>query len=124
VGLLKEEMRRMASLVMEAADATAVPAGRALAVDRMQFSRYIENKLQALSSLRIFRQEIIAIPEESPLIIASGPLTADALAGSIAALTGSGYLYFYDAISPIVEGDSIDCNIRRWGRRLPELPSG
>jgi methylenetetrahydrofolate--tRNA-(uracil-5-)-methyltransferase len=110
VGLLKEEMRRMASLVMEAADATAVPAGRALAVDRMQFSRYIENKLQALSSLRIFRQEIIAIPEESPLIIASGPLTADALAGSIAALTGSGYLYFYDAISPIVEGDSIDCN--------------
>jgi len=110
VGLLKEEMRRMSSLVMEAADATAVPAGRALAVDRMRFSCYIEDKLHTLPNLRIFRQEIIEIPQEYPVIIASGPLTSDTLAKSIARMTGSGYLYFYDAISPIIEGDSINYN--------------
>jgi methylenetetrahydrofolate--tRNA-(uracil-5-)-methyltransferase len=108
VGLLKEEMRRMASLIMEAADATAVPAGGALAVDRMRFSLYIEDKLKTLPNLRIFRQEIRNIPEEQTVIIASGPLTSDDLAGSIADMTGRVYLYFYDAISPIIEGDSID----------------
>ncbi|MBN1615185.1 MAG: methylenetetrahydrofolate--tRNA-(uracil(54)-C(5))-methyltransferase (FADH(2)-oxidizing) TrmFO [Deltaproteobacteria bacterium] len=108
VGLLKEEMRLMGSLVMEAADATAVPAGRALAVDRMRFSMYIEEKLESLPSLRIVRKEMTDIPEAPPVIIASGPLTSDALAESIAARTGKKHLYFYDAISPIIEGDSIN----------------
>lgn len=108
VGLLKEEMRRAGSLVMEAADRTAVPAGKALAVDRVLFSRYIENALAGRSSLRIVHEEIGRIPGEGTVVVASGPLTSDALAGDIAGLTGKERLYFYDAISPIVLADSID----------------
>ncbi len=108
VGLLKEEMRRMGSLIIEAADATAVPAGRALAVDRTDFSRYIENKLLSQRRVTIIRKEILELPKDAPVIIATGPLTSDALAASIADVTGSEYLYFYDAIAPIVEGDSLD----------------
>ncbi|MBW2599597.1 MAG: FAD-dependent oxidoreductase, partial [Deltaproteobacteria bacterium] len=107
VGLLKEEMRMMGSLVMEAADATAVPAGRALAVDRTLFSNYIEDRL-ASTGLRIIRKEITGIPEDSIVIIATGPLTSESLSKSISSVTGNEYLYFYDAISPIVEADSID----------------
>jgi methylenetetrahydrofolate--tRNA-(uracil-5-)-methyltransferase len=108
VGLLKEEMRRAGSLVMEAADRTAVPAGKALAVDRVLFSRYIENALAGRSSLRIVREEIRRIPGGGTVVVASGPLTSDALAEDIAALTGKDRLYFYDAISPIVLADSVD----------------
>jgi len=108
VGLLKEEMRIMNSLIMEAADTTAVPAGKALAVDRTRFSLYIEEKLCSQKGLQIIREEVREIPDDHMVIIATGPLTSDALAGNIAALTGSNYLYFYDAISPIIEGDSID----------------
>jgi len=108
VGLLKEEMRIMNSLIMEAADTTAVPAGKALAVDRTRFSLHIEEKLISQKGLKIIREEVREIPDDHIVIIATGPLTSDALAGSIAALTGSNYLYFYDAISPIIEGDSID----------------
>jgi len=107
VGLLKEEMRMMGSLTMEAADATAVPAGKALAVDRTLFSRHIEDRI-ASAGIRISREEITRIPGDSTVIIATGPLTSDPLAESISALTGSAYLFFYDAISPIVEADSID----------------
>jgi methylenetetrahydrofolate--tRNA-(uracil-5-)-methyltransferase len=108
VGLLKEEMRIMNSLIMEAADTTAVPAGKALAVDRTRFSLHIEEKLLSQKGLKIIREEVREIPDDHMVIIATGPLTSDALAGSIAALTGSNYLYFYDAISPIIEGDSVD----------------
>ena len=107
VGLLKEEMRTMGSLVMDAADATAVPAGKALAVDRTLFSQYIEDKL-ASTGLRIIREEITGIPKDSIVIIATGPLTSESLAQSISSVTGNEYLYFYDAISPIVEAQSID----------------
>lgn len=107
VGLLKEEMRAMGSLTMEAADATAVPAGKALAVDRTLFSHYIEDRL-ASAGIEISREEVTAIPEDSLVIIATGPLTSDALAGEISALTGGASLSFYDAISPIVEAESID----------------
>jgi len=107
-GLLKEELRIMGSLIMEAADATAVPAGGALAVDRERFSRYIEERLAACDTIDVIREEVTTIPGDSPVIIATGPLTSDALAESIAALTGSEYLYFYDAISPIVHADSLD----------------
>ena len=108
VGLLKEEMRRMDSLILAAAYATAVPAGNALAVDRNAFSLFIEERLGAEPGLELIRGEVTEIPAEGIAIIASGPLTSDALARAIAVLTGGDYLYFYDAISPIVEGESID----------------
>ena len=107
-GLLKEELRIMGSLIMEAADATAVPAGGALAVDRERFSRYIEERLAACDAIDVIREEVTTIPGDSPVIIATGPLTSDAMAERIAHLTGSDYLYFYDAISPIVHADSLD----------------
>ncbi|MBI4632687.1 MAG: methylenetetrahydrofolate--tRNA-(uracil(54)-C(5))-methyltransferase (FADH(2)-oxidizing) TrmFO [Deltaproteobacteria bacterium] len=108
VGLLKEEMRLMGSLIIEAADATAVPAGKALAVDRTDFSRTIESKLLSRKGVEIVRKEIPAIPTEEVVIIATGPLTSDALAQSIAKVTGSNYLYFYDAIAPIIEKESLN----------------
>jgi len=111
VGLLKEEMRMLDSLFMEAADATTVPAGKALAVNRMNFSHYIEGKLLRQKTLKIIREEILSIPLDQVIIIATGPLTSDALSQSIARLTGSDYLYFYDAVSPIIYGDSIDTDI-------------
>lgn len=107
-GLLKEEMRIMNSLIVEAADRTAVPAGKALAVDRKRFSIYVEEKLLSQKGLKITREEVREIPDDKTIIIATGPLTSNALAESIAELTGCNYLYFYDAISPIIEGDSID----------------
>ena len=107
VGLLKEEMRLMESLTMEAADATAVPAGKALAVDRNLFSRYIEERLSA-AGVSVVREEISRIPDTSIVVIATGPLTSDPLAREISTLTGGEYLHFYDAISPIVETESID----------------
>jgi methylenetetrahydrofolate--tRNA-(uracil-5-)-methyltransferase len=110
VGLLKEEMRRLDSLIMAAADRTAVPAGKALAVDRHAFSRFIEEGIIAQPGLEMIRREVTEIPATGVTIIASGPLTSDALASGIAALTGADYLYFYDAISPIIEGESIDRN--------------
>lgn len=107
-GTLKEEMRRMNSLIMSAADATSVPAGRALAVDRRAFSKFIEKKLKEFPKLTIIHQEITDIPADGLVIIATGPLTSDSLSQSIAGITGNSYLYFYDAISPVIEADSID----------------
>ena len=107
VGLLKEELRRCGSLMMEAAEATSVPAGGALAVDRALFSGYVTAKIESHPLIRIERSESTAIPAEGIVIIASGPLTSDALAASLADLTGD-RLYFYDAIAPIVTADSLD----------------
>ncbi len=107
VGLLKEELRRLGSLFMAAADATRVPAGGALAVDRDAFSRYITEKIAGHPLIEVIRGEVTEIPPEGIVIIASGPLTSDALAESIRVLTGD-YLYFYDAIAPIVTAESID----------------
>ena len=108
VGLLKEEMRMLNSLVMEAAVATEVPAGKALAVDRTKFSRYIEEKLLSCKGMEIIREEVTDVPKDSVVVIASGPLTSDDLALSLSSMTGGNHLYFYDAISPIVEGNSVD----------------
>jgi len=111
VGCLKEELRRIGSLFIEAADATAVPAGGALAVDREDFSAYISNKIEQHSSIELIRKEVTSLPTEGNIILASGPLTSDALSAELAKLTGSEHLYFYDAIAPIVEADSIDRSI-------------
>jgi methylenetetrahydrofolate--tRNA-(uracil-5-)-methyltransferase len=107
VGLLKEELRRCGSLTMEAAEATSVPAGGALAVDRQLFSGYITEKMESHPLIRIVRGELTNIPAEGIVIIASGPLTSDALAVSLTEITGD-RLYFYDAIAPIVAADSLD----------------
>src|SRR4051795_665928 len=125
VGLLKEEMRRLGSLVMRAADASRVPAGAALAVDRERFSATITSTLQNHPLVTIVRDEVEAIPESSerePVIIATGPLTSDALSTELARLVGGDHLYFYDAISPIVLAESIDQSkvfrASRWDRSL------
>lgn len=107
VGLLKEELRRCGSLTMEAADATSVPAGGALAVDRQLFSEYITARIESQPLITLKRSESTEVPVGGIVIIASGPLTSDAFAASLAGLTGD-RLYFYDAIAPIVAADSLD----------------
>jgi methylenetetrahydrofolate--tRNA-(uracil-5-)-methyltransferase len=107
--LLKEEMRRAGSLLMEIAHATAVPAGQALAVDREKFSQQVTAAIEREPLIRVVREEVTAIDEKNNItIIASGPLTSDTLSREILRLSGSEQLYFYDSISPIVEADSID----------------
>jgi methylenetetrahydrofolate--tRNA-(uracil-5-)-methyltransferase len=116
-GLLKEEMRRLNSLIIKAADGTAVAAGSALAVDRTQFAQKVEAQLQQQKNFTLSRIEVAKIPEDSRTIIATGPLTSDALAENIAQMLGSSYLYFYDAIAPIVEADSINMDKVFWASR-------
>jgi methylenetetrahydrofolate--tRNA-(uracil-5-)-methyltransferase len=107
VGLLKEEMRRLGSLVLRAADACAVPAGRALAVDRAAFARHVTDALESHPLVEVRRERVPAIPE-GPAILATGPLTAPELARELQILCGEESLYFYDAIAPIVYADSVD----------------
>src|SRR5262249_19558961 len=109
--LLKEELRRGGSLVMEAAAATRVPAGAALAVDRAKFAEYITTKIDSHPRIQIVREEITSIPPHQATIIATGPLTSERLTSEIMKLTGDGQLYFYDAIAPIVAADSVDRSI-------------
>lgn len=107
--LLKEEMRRGGSLLLQIAEKTAVPAGHALAVDRAVFSAEVTAAIERESRIRIHREEVTRIDEQDGLtIIATGPLTSEALSQEIARLSGNSHLYFYDSISPIVEADSID----------------
>ena len=107
VGLLKAEMRRMGSLIMESADANRVAAGGALAVDREAFARYITEKLNENENIEVIAGEAVDFPE-GETVIATGPLTSDALADKIQALCGSEGLHFYDAVAPIVTLDSVD----------------
>jgi methylenetetrahydrofolate--tRNA-(uracil-5-)-methyltransferase len=124
VGLLKEEMRRLDSIVMRAADAARVPAGAALAVDRERFAEGVTRALTEHPLITIVREEVPRVPDDlpGPLIVATGPLTSDSLSADIAALVGAGHLYFYDAVSPIVLAGSIDMSkifrASRWGRSL------
>ncbi len=110
-GLLKWEMRALGSLVLECAQEVAVPAGEALAVDRHLFAEAVTRRLEAHPLIEIVREEVTSIPDDRPLIIATGPLTSDALAQAIAELTGSERLYFYDAVAPIV--DALTLNMER-----------
>jgi methylenetetrahydrofolate--tRNA-(uracil-5-)-methyltransferase len=138
VGLLKEEMRRLGSIVMEIADRVRVPAGAALAVDREAFAEGMTTAMAAHPLIRIERREIAHLPspaDMSPLIVATGPLTSPALSAAIATFVGQEHLAFFDAISPIVLAESIDMTkvfrASRWGRSLrgtdtlsPQPPNG
>ncbi len=119
---LKQEMRRMGSMLLAAADAARVPGGQALTVDRELFSSYIIDRLTRHPRITIKREEITRVPETGTVIIASGPLTSDPLAQDIARLTGSERLYFYDAISPIVDAETINYDIAfrasRYGKSI------
>lgn len=107
VGLLKEELRRCNSLIMQGADATKVPAGGALAVDRDQFSAWITQRISSHPRITLVREELTALPADGLVLVASGPLTSDALAEELSRLVGE-RLYFYDAIAPIVMAESLD----------------
>ena len=107
VGILKEEMRHLDSIIMESAKATRVPAGSALAVDRQAFSRRITEQLKQHPLIEVVQEEVTQIPD-GPCIIASGPLTSDALSKAIQEYTHADYFHFYDAAAPIIEKDSID----------------
>jgi methylenetetrahydrofolate--tRNA-(uracil-5-)-methyltransferase len=131
VGLLKEEMRRLGSLVMRAADQSRVPAGAALAVDRDRFAAVVTEALASHPLVTIVREEVVAIPpssEDEPVVVATGPLTSDALSAGLAAIVGQDHLYFYDAISPIVLADTIDrakvFRASRWDRSLRRQVDG
>src|SRR6202521_2482573 len=119
VGVLKEEMRRLGSLVIAVADRTRVPAGSALAVDRDEFARALTDALSADRMVEVVREEVTAIPD-GPTILASGPLTSPALEADLNRLVGARHLYFYDAIAPIVTAESIDMEVAfrasRWDR--------
>jgi methylenetetrahydrofolate--tRNA-(uracil-5-)-methyltransferase len=120
--LLKEELRRLGSLLIEVAARTRVPAGHALTVDRETFAAEVTRVIETEPAIEIRREEVVALDPECLWIIASGPLTSDALAQEIARITGSKRLFFYDSISPIVEADSIDHSIAfrasRYGKSL------
>jgi methylenetetrahydrofolate--tRNA-(uracil-5-)-methyltransferase len=123
VGLLKEEMRRLGSLVMREADANRVPAGAALAVDRERFSRGITEAIKSHPLISVTREEVSRIPDDPsmyPLVVATGPLTSESLSADIARIVGGDHLYFYDAISPIVLAETIDMEkvfrASRWDR--------
>ena len=108
VGLLKEEMRRLGSIIMECADATAVPAGGALAVDRHLFSEMVTKKVKGHPNITVHLEEVTELPTEATVIFASGPLTSEALGDKIKALTGETGFYFYDAAAPIVTAESLN----------------
>lgn len=110
-GILKEEMRRLHSLIIRIADEVRVPAGSALAVDREQFATKITHALDAHPNIRIIREEVTQIPTDAVTIIATGPLTSDALSSAIGQVTHEKHLAFFDAISPIIDADSINMDI-------------
>ena len=116
-GLLKAELRQFNSLVIGAADANRVPAGAALAVDRELFSKSITEKISNHPLITLKHEEVTEIPSDGPVIIATGPLTSPALSASISKVIGEQYLYFYDAISPIIDANSIDYSKVYWASR-------
>ncbi len=117
VGLLHEEMRRMDSLIMACADQARIPAGTALAVDREQFSELVTTALKAERLIEWVEGEVAKIPSEGLVLIATGPLTSDALYEQIQQLTGEAHLSFFDAIAPVIDAESIDMNICYWKNR-------
>ncbi|HXL05028.1 MAG TPA: methylenetetrahydrofolate--tRNA-(uracil(54)-C(5))-methyltransferase (FADH(2)-oxidizing) TrmFO [Bacillota bacterium] len=116
-GVLKEELRIFGSLIMRCAEGARIPAGSALAVERHRFSRLVSSYIRRSPNICVLREEVASIPLHRPCIIASGPLTSERLARSIAELTGEDSLYFYDAVAPIVTLESLDMSRVFWGSR-------
>lgn len=127
-GMLKGEMRELGSLILSAAEQAALPAGGALAVDRDLFAQHVTRAIESHPRIELRREEVTILPDDLPLVVATGPLTSEALAEQIAAITGEQGLYFYDAASPIVEADSIDRDIAfeasRYGKGQEEGGAG
>ena len=117
VGLLHEEMRRMDSLIMRCGDEARIPAGTALAVDREQFSQLVTDALKAEPLIEFIEGEVTEIPKEGLVLIASGPLTSDGLYTEIQNLTGEDHLSFFDAIAPVIDGESVNMDICFWKNR-------
>ena len=124
VGLLKEEMRLLNSLIMEAADKYRIPAGKSLAVDREGFSEYITSKIKNNPNIEIINKEVTEINTDEITLIASGPLSEGSIADSISKLCGGNFLHFYDAVAPIVEKDSIDFSSAYYKSRYDEENEG
>jgi methylenetetrahydrofolate--tRNA-(uracil-5-)-methyltransferase len=122
--LLKEELRRLDSLLLAAAQKARVPGGHALTVDRDIFSEGVTQAIEAEPLIEVRREEITALPADGIVIIATGPLTSEALAEEIARLTGSGRLFFYDSISPIVDAETVDTNVAFWASRYGKSTDG
>ena len=124
VGLLKEELRQLGSLIIEAAYATEVPAGSALAVNRELFSAYITEKIKSHPNITVIEGEVTELDGDAITVVATGPLTSDALAEYISAMTGGCELHFFDAAAPIVDFESVDLSkaffASRWGKGNPE----
>ncbi|OPX96444.1 MAG: Methylenetetrahydrofolate--tRNA-(uracil-5-)-methyltransferase TrmFO [Syntrophorhabdus sp. PtaB.Bin006] len=119
-GVLKEEMRLLGSIIVKTAEETAIPGGKALVVDRQRFSRIITDKIEAHPLIQISREEVTQIPPDGIVIIATGPLTSDGLADTLRVLTGSSNFYFFDAISPIIDGETIDRGKAFFGARYQD----
>ena len=117
VGLLKEEMRRLGSLILEAADATRVPAGSALAVDRTLFSQYVSDKIRSHPLITVIEEEVSSVPEGEITVIATGPLTSDKMAEYIRDSLGCDGLHFFDAAAPIVDASTIDMDVAFFASR-------
>jgi len=116
-GVLKEEMRIFGSLIMRCAEASRVPAGSALACDRQRFARLVTAYIERCPSISVVRREASSLPNGAPLVVATGPLTSEAMAEAIARLAGTEHLYFYDAVAPIVTAESCDMSKAFWGSR-------
>ncbi len=122
-GLLKEEMRWLDSLIIRCADQAALPGGGALTVDREKFAQLVTEAIENHPLITVVRKVIAKIPETGPVIVATGPLTHNSLAEEIRQLIGSEFLYFYDAVSPIVDAETIDYNKCFWGSRYQDEPA-
>ena len=116
VGLLKEELRRVGSLIMQCADATRVEAGGCLAVDRHGFSQMVTDRIRNHPNIQVISQEVTQVPE-GPVIVATGPLTSDAMSEAVGQYFGSDYLHFFDAAAPLVTAESVDMDLAWWQSR-------
>jgi len=119
-GLLKEELRRLGGELIQIADSVSLPSGQALAVDREKFAEEVTKQIEKNAYIEVIREEITSIPENSIIIIATGPLTSENLSQKIIEITGEDKLYFYDAAAPIIEKESIDMNIAFYGNRYEQ----
>ena len=121
---LKQELRQLGSLLLDVAQKTRVPAGHALTVDREAFAAGVTAAIEGEPLIELRRDEVTSLPQDAITVVASGPLTSEALAEEVARLTGSGRLYFYDSISPIVDAETVDTSVAFWASRYGKSTDG